>query len=47
MGYTGALEFVGAGSGELAESLGGRATLTGTDQLTGPKKDKLVTAAAP
>ncbi len=38
-----ALEF-GAGSGELSESVGGvKATVTGTDKLKGPKKDREIT----
>ena len=41
-----ALEF-GAGSGELDETLGGTASISGTDRLTGPHKDKTITAAAP
>ena len=34
----------GAGSGELAESLGGKATITGEDKLKGPRKHKVITA---
>jgi FG-GAP repeat len=33
-----------SGSGELAESLGGKATITGQDKLKGPKKHKVITA---
>ena len=34
----------GSGSGELAESLGGKATITGQDKLKGPKKHTVITA---
>jgi hypothetical protein len=38
----------GAGSGELKESGGsGKATVSGTDKLRGPTKDKTITAKAP
>jgi hypothetical protein len=41
------LEF-GAGSGELKESAGaGKATVTGTDKLKGPKNDTIITAKTP
>ncbi len=33
-----------SGSGELAESLGGNATITGQDKLKGPKKHTVITA---
>ncbi len=33
-----------SGSGELAESLGGKATITGQDKLKGPKKHTVITA---
>ena len=33
-----------SGSGELAESLGGKTTITGTDKLKGPKKHTVITA---
>ena len=46
MGFTGALEF-GAGSGELDESTGGEASIAGTDQLTGRKKDRSIEVSAP
>ena len=32
-----------SGSGELSESLGGKATITGQDKLKGPKKHKVIT----
>ena len=41
------LEFA-SGSGQLAESPGaGTVTVTGTDSLKGPKKDRTITASTP
>ena len=40
------LEFA-SGSGELRESSGAKATVTGTDDLKGPAKDTKITAESP
>ena len=37
----------GAGSGELEEALGGKATVSGSDKLKGPKGDEKITAKLP